>query len=236
MPTTCSTKYPTAEFSSSGPPSSTPMCFTIAFINPSLYMLKCTGWGIAILVHLLFRSQCLWSCPGGFRRETSPREASAVWFLGNGIVQTALLHMYAKCGLVRDARDVFDSMEDKDLVAWTAMIFGFSKMGLMGEARWLFDNMGQRNAVSWATIVAGYTNNGDMERAKELYERMVYKNSVAWVAMIAGYGKRGNVVEAEMVFDEIQMPDASCWAAMVACYAQNGYAAVQQKPLGCIRK
>ncbi|RXH88827.1 hypothetical protein DVH24_000426 [Malus domestica] len=106
--------------------------------------------------------------------------------------------MYAKCGLVRDARDVFDSMEDKDLVAWTAMICGFSKMGLMGEARWLFDNMGQRNAVSWATIVAGYANNGDMERAKELYERMVDKNSVAWVAMIAGYGKRGNVVEAEM--------------------------------------
>ncbi|CAN6701236.1 unnamed protein product [Malus baccata var. baccata] len=146
-------------------------------------------------------------------------------FMGNGIVQTALLHMYAKCGLVRDARDVFDSMEDKDLVAWTAMICGYSKMGLMGEARWLFDNMGQCNAVSWATMVAGYANIGDMERSKELYERMVEKNPVAWVAMIAGYGKRGNVVEAEMVFDEIQMPDASCWAAMVACYAQNGYAA-----------
>ncbi|XP_034207102.1 pentatricopeptide repeat-containing protein At3g12770-like [Prunus dulcis] len=99
-------------------------------------------------------------------------------FLGNKIVQTALLHMYAKCGLVLDARDIFDRMDDKDLVAWTAMVCGYSKMGLMGEARWLFDNMEQRNAVSWTTMVAGYANNGDMETAKELYERMVEKDSV----------------------------------------------------------
>ncbi|KAL6285411.1 hypothetical protein ACE6H2_009801 [Prunus campanulata] len=145
-------------------------------------------------------------------------------FLGNKIVQTALLHMYAQCGLILDARDIFDRMDDKDLVAWTAMVRGYSKMGLMGEARWLFDNMEQRNAVSWTTMVAGYANNGDMETAKELYERMVEKDSVAWVAMIAGYGKCGNVLEAKIVFEEIQMADASCWAAMVACYAQNGYA------------
>ncbi|CAL9009737.1 unnamed protein product [Prunus brigantina] len=145
-------------------------------------------------------------------------------FLGNKIVQTALLHMYAKCGLVLDARDIFDRMDDKDLVAWTAMVCGYSKMGLMGEARWLFDNMEQRNAVSWTTMVAGYANNGDMETAKELYERMVEKDSVAWVAMIAGYGKCGNVLEAKIVFEETQMADASCWAAMVACYAQNCYA------------
>lgn len=145
-------------------------------------------------------------------------------FLGNKFVQTALLDMYAKCGCARDARDVFNGMVDKDIIAWTAMIYGYTKMGMMEDARWLFDNMGKRNTISWTTMIAGYANHGDMKAAKELYEGMAEKNSVTWIAMIAGYGKCENVVKAREVFDEILNPDASCWAAMVACYAQNGYA------------
>ena len=145
-------------------------------------------------------------------------------FLGNNIVQTALLDMYAKCGFVLDAQRVFNAMEEKDVVAWTAMICGYTKVGLMDKARSLFEVMEGRNMVSWTAMVAGYANYGDMEAAKELYNSMVEKNSVAWLAMIAGYGKCGDVREARRVFDEIVKPDASCWAAMVACYAQNGYA------------
>lgn len=145
-------------------------------------------------------------------------------FSGNKVVQTALLDMYAKCGCVRDARDVFDGMVDKDVVAWTAMIYGYTKMGMMDDARWLFDNMGMRNAISWTTMVAGYANKGDMKAAKELYEILTEKNSVSSVAMIAGYGKCGNVEDSRIVFDEISERDALCWAALVACYAQNGYA------------
>ncbi|XVF25198.1 hypothetical protein REPUB_Repub13aG0192600 [Reevesia pubescens] len=145
-------------------------------------------------------------------------------FLGNSVVQTALLDMYAKCGFVLDAQRVFNAMEEKDVVAWTAMICGYTKVGLMDNARCLFDAMGGRNMVSWTAMVAGYANYGDMEAAKELYERMVEKNSVAWLAMIAGYGKCGDVSEARRVLDEAVKPDASCWAAMVACYAQNGHA------------
>lgn len=143
---------------------------------------------------------------------------------GNKIVQTALLDMYAKCGFVRDARDVFDKMVDRDIVAWTAMLYGYTKVGMMEEARCLFDTMGQQNVVSWTTMIAGYANRGNMKEAKEFYERSKEKNFVTWVAMIAGYGKIGNVAEAQMVFNEILKKDASCWAAMVVCYSQNGYA------------
>ncbi|KAF4368484.1 hypothetical protein F8388_018608 [Cannabis sativa] len=145
-------------------------------------------------------------------------------FLGNKVVQTALLDMYAKCGFVREARDVFDRMVDRDVIAWTAMICGYTKKCMMEEARLLFCNMGRRNVVSWTTMVAGYANCGDMEAAKELYDEMEEKNLITWVAMVAGYGKCGNVMEARRVFDEIPKHDASSWAAMVACYAQNGYA------------
>ncbi|KAL2317568.1 hypothetical protein Fmac_031444 [Flemingia macrophylla] len=146
-------------------------------------------------------------------------------FLGNRIVQTALLDMYGKVGCVCDARDVFDRMDDRDVIAWTAMICAYAKMGMMVDAQWLFDNMGERNSFTWTTMVAGYANCEDMKAAKELYDLMDDKNEVTWVAMIAGYGKLGNVSEARRVFDGIPVPQgASACAAMLACYAQNGYA------------
>ncbi|XP_038693758.1 putative pentatricopeptide repeat-containing protein At5g37570 [Tripterygium wilfordii] len=145
-------------------------------------------------------------------------------FLSNKIVQTSLLDMYAKCGFTVDARIVFDTMDDKDVITWTAMICGYSKTGVMDEAQRLFDIMEEHNVVSWTAMVAGYANCGDMKSAKELYEMMTERNSITYLAMIAGYGKCGEVSEARRIFDEMPEKDVKCWAAMVACYAHNGYA------------
>ncbi|KAI4356884.1 hypothetical protein L6164_000867 [Bauhinia variegata] len=142
---------------------------------------------------------------------------------GNKVIQTATLDMYAKCGCITDARDVFDRMFDRDLIAWTAMIRGYTKLGMMVDAKLLFDSMEERNSVSWTTLIAGYANMGDMKAARELYDVMLEKNAVTRVAMIAGYGKCGDVSNARRVFDEITEPEASSCVAMVACYAQNGY-------------
>ncbi|GAV74226.1 PPR domain-containing protein/PPR_2 domain-containing protein [Cephalotus follicularis] len=147
-------------------------------------------------------------------------------FLGNKIVQTALLDMYAKFGCVLDARYLFDMMgeKQKDVVAWTAMICGYTKLGMMDDAQRLFETMRERNVVSWSAMVAGYAHCGKMKEARDLFDEMLEKNPVTWVAMISGYGKCGDVNEARRVFDQIEMRDASCWAAIVACYAQNAYA------------
>ncbi|KAG6606697.1 putative pentatricopeptide repeat-containing protein, partial [Cucurbita argyrosperma subsp. sororia] len=145
-------------------------------------------------------------------------------FLRNKIVLTSLMDMYAKCGFMLDARNVFVAIDDKDIVAWTTLIRGYCKLGMMDDAQELFDKMGQRNSFSWTTMVAGYANCGNMKAAKQMYDAMPGKGPVSWLAMIAGYGRCGNVVEAEKIFSEISVPDALCCAAMVTCYSQNGYA------------
>ncbi|XP_014522139.1 pentatricopeptide repeat-containing protein At4g22760-like, partial [Vigna radiata var. radiata] len=145
-------------------------------------------------------------------------------FLGNKIVQTALLDMYGKSGCISDTRNVFDRMDDIDVVAWTTMICGYAKVEMVVDAWWLFDNMGERNCFTWTTMVAGYANCEDMKTAKELHDLMSDKNEITWFSMIAGYGKLGNVEEVRRVFDGIPMlQSASACVAMLACYAQNGY-------------
>ena len=57
------------------------------------------------------------------------------------IVNTSLIDMYCKCGSVETARELFEGMRDKDLVAWRVMISGHEFNGQVKEAMELFDGM-----------------------------------------------------------------------------------------------
>lgn len=62
-------------------------------------------------------------------------------FSSNPNVATALLDMYAKCGKIEFAEDIFVRMPEKDAFAWTAMIFGLANHGRSREALGLFQRM-----------------------------------------------------------------------------------------------
>ncbi|XP_051126423.1 pentatricopeptide repeat-containing protein At3g20730-like [Andrographis paniculata] len=68
-----------------------------------------------------------------------------VWktrFVNNVYVQSALVDLYSKCGTTMDdARQVFDSMETRDLVSWNSMIGGFAEQGLSAAAASIFRRM-----------------------------------------------------------------------------------------------
>lgn len=57
-------------------------------------------------------------------------------FVGN-----ALLALYAKCGSIENARQVFNKMCERDLVSWNSMIVGYSQNGHAYEALTLFHQM-----------------------------------------------------------------------------------------------
>eukprot|EP00250_Pteridium_aquilinum_P004804 c15006_g1_i1 orf=2-625(+) len=47
-------------------------------------------------------------------------------FEGDSFVGNTLVDMYAKCGLLYEARDVFDSLSSQDIVSWNALIAGYA--------------------------------------------------------------------------------------------------------------
>ena len=49
--------------------------------------------------------------------------------------------MYAKCGSIVEARQLFDLMTDKNVVTWTAMISAYGLHGHGNEALKLFNEM-----------------------------------------------------------------------------------------------
>ncbi|XP_058077519.1 pentatricopeptide repeat-containing protein At1g31790 [Magnolia sinica] len=52
----------------------------------------------------------------------------------NSFVQSSLVDMYGKCGLLPDATRAFEMIAERDMVSWNAMLTGYTNQGLCNEA------------------------------------------------------------------------------------------------------
>ncbi|KAK3224172.1 hypothetical protein Dsin_011197 [Dipteronia sinensis] len=57
------------------------------------------------------------------------------------MIRSALINMYAKCGSVKEASQIFSERENDDIVTWTAMINGYAEHGSSQEAIDLFEKL-----------------------------------------------------------------------------------------------
>lgn len=97
----------------------------------------------------------------------------------NQFVQNSMIHMYASCREIIDARKVFDEIPHPDSVLWTGLIDGYAKCGDLESARDLFDIMPGKDVVSWSAMIDGYVKGGDYREALALFEAMQVSSSGA---------------------------------------------------------
>ncbi|KAE8663533.1 Pentatricopeptide repeat-containing protein [Hibiscus syriacus] len=94
-------------------------------------------------------------------------------FLSNLVISSSLVDGYVKCGMIGDARKVFDEIKVRDVLVWTSLISGYAQWGDMESANDLFDQMPEKNPVSWTALISGYVRNGMGNKALELFTRMM---------------------------------------------------------------
>ena len=139
------------------------------------------------------------------------------------VTWTAVISGYIKCGLIVDARRLFDRVDAiKDVVTWTAMLSGYVRLKRIEEAERLFEVMPVKNVVSWNTMIDGYGKNREVDKAIEVFERMHERNMVSWNAVIAALVQCGRVEEARRRFDEMPKRDVISWTTMVMGLARSG--------------
>ncbi|KAJ0045546.1 hypothetical protein Pint_05559 [Pistacia integerrima] len=92
-------------------------------------------------------------------------------FVGN-----ALVDMYAKCGMMEEAKKVFERMKVKDVVSWNAMVTGYSQIGNFEDALGLFEKMMnekiQLDVVTWSAVISGYAQRGHGYEALDVFRQM----------------------------------------------------------------
>ncbi|KAH9310530.1 hypothetical protein KI387_025565 [Taxus chinensis] len=150
--------------------------------------------------------------------------------LSDVVVANALLDMYAKCGTIHKARELFDIMPEKNLVSWNAMISGYAQNGVLDEALRLLNNMGRPDVISWSAVIAGYAQNGFFEKALEAFKQMqlagVKPNSTTFASILPACAKMGTLEQAmdthQCIIKGGFLSDVVVVSALVDMYAKCG--------------
>ena len=158
---------------------------------------------------------------------THAREAG---FESDVRVGNALVHMYAKCGSIDDARLAFDKMEERDVVTWNVMIGGLAEHGCGHEAYVLFQQMQlegfKPNAITYMSILNACASAGALEWVKEVHRHAREAGFESDVrvgnALVHMYAKCGSIADARLTFDKMEERDVVTWNVMIGGLAQHG--------------
>jgi pentatricopeptide repeat protein len=114
------------------------------------------------------------------------------YFKANGIritvfLGTALVDMYAKCGEVQLAMEVFEGMKDKNVLPWTTMIKCLAMYGRGSEALVLFSKMESSGVkpddITSICALCACTHAGLVDKGQELFNSMVRKYGLQCMAV-----------------------------------------------------
>ncbi|KAL4591257.1 hypothetical protein LXL04_004215 [Taraxacum kok-saghyz] len=145
-------------------------------------------------------------------------------------VGVALVQMYASCGYVSDARQVFDEMPLKDLAAWNAMISAYCKVNEVDKASALFEIMPKRNVISWTSLISGYAHVNKPSEALTLFKRMqkdgVHPDEITMLVTLSACAQLGALNLGEWIHHYINKHNlqktTSLNNALIDMYAKSG--------------
>lgn len=94
----------------------------------------------------------------------------------NTIVGNALIDMYATCGEMDSALEVFETMKNKDMISWTAIVKGFAGSGQIDLAQKFFNQMPEKDCVTWTAMIDGFVRTNRFKEALALFRSMQLTN------------------------------------------------------------
>ncbi|XP_057831060.2 LOW QUALITY PROTEIN: pentatricopeptide repeat-containing protein At3g12770 [Cryptomeria japonica] len=145
-------------------------------------------------------------------------------------VVTALVTMYAKCGDIKVARELFEKIPKRDVVSWSAMIGAFVQVGQANEAIILFNLMQKEgvspNSVTFVNVLQACAHLGTLQQGTEIHEYIIRGglefDVFVGAALVDMYAKCGNITVARKLFDRLSQRNVVSWSAMIAGYGMHG--------------
>ncbi|KAG0457258.1 hypothetical protein HPP92_022096 [Vanilla planifolia] len=136
----------------------------------------------------------------------------------------AFLNFYAKCGLVKYARKVFDNMPAKDVTCWSAMISSFALNRLsLCTADFLSDvrKQGYAECNYFIGILMAYNHGGLVDARRAYFKDMITVYGISplmkqYGCMVDLLSRTGHTKEAEEMIVSMPMePDGALWGALL---------------------
>lgn len=146
------------------------------------------------------------------------------------MVRTELMAMYVQFGHPGSADYLFQSMVEKDLVAWNALITAYAQNGNSVHAIRLFTQMGasgvRPDAVTVVSALSACSHLGCLETGEDIFDfaikEGIERNIIVDNALLDMYVKCGSIETALNLFDSMRHRNVISWSTMIGGYAMNG--------------
>ncbi|KAL3649693.1 hypothetical protein CASFOL_006096 [Castilleja foliolosa] len=150
----------------------------------------------------------------------------------NIYVGTALIDAYGKCGVVEEARRVFDKLDMKlNIAGWNAMMTAYALLGSKENVVGLFWSMESRglnaDEYSFLAVLTAFSNSGMAAETEIWLNRMKTQYGIEpriehYTCLVGALGRVGKLDEAEKVALTMPyQPDSAVWRVLLASCAKN---------------
>ncbi|KAL1313026.1 hypothetical protein AAHE18_16G082100 [Arachis hypogaea] len=149
----------------------------------------------------------------------------------NIILATAILEMYAKCGSFKTARDLFNKMPQRNIVAWNSMINAYNQYERHEEALDLFFDMLvsglNPDKATFLSVLSVCAHLCALALGQTLHAYLLKSNIAEDIEMATAllhmYAKTGVLISAQKIFYSLQKKDVVVWSSMINGLAMHGH-------------
>nr|DAD48498.1 TPA_asm: hypothetical protein HUJ06_018435 [Nelumbo nucifera] len=150
-------------------------------------------------------------------------------FIENLFVQTALVDFYAKCGRIEDARLLFETMSQRDVVSWNAVIAGFAVQGLADDSFGMFRSMLCEGVMpdnfTFGSVLRACDRGKDLMKVNRIHGFIIQLgfryHEVVIGSLIDAYARCGSVRNARFLYDSMAEKDLISCTALITGYARE---------------
>jgi pentatricopeptide repeat protein len=146
------------------------------------------------------------------------------------VLGTALADMYAKCGLLQTAEEVFDRISARNAVSWNALIAGYVRLGDPSRAVELWQGMirdgVEPTLATFAVVLSAYSWSGLLNQGQTYFRHMSSRYGLVpdlehytcMINLLGGAGCFGELVELiEQMPSSIDLHLPVCSTLLSAC-------------------
>ena len=178
----------------------------------------------------------LWIKASGVQKDLHRARTLHTISLGKGLfpqdvcISNALLTLYFKCTAIKEAENLFEKINIRNVVSWTALISGYVQSGLYDEAlngfRLMQSGGFSPNSVTFSCVLKACGVIGAIEKGQilhaEITRRGLEVDLVVGNSLIDIYANSGMLMEASEVFWHLLARDIVSYTALLSGYAQSG--------------
>ncbi|KAL4295730.1 hypothetical protein GQ457_12G022900 [Hibiscus cannabinus] len=147
------------------------------------------------------------------------------------LVSSALVDMYCKCGITKDASVVFDTMPSRNVVSWNAMIRGYAQNGQDLEALALYEKLLQEKLkpdnITFVAVLSACNHAGLIEEGRGYFDSISKRHALVptldhYACMINLLGRSGCMREAmDLVKNMPHEPNSLIWSTLLSVCAMK---------------